>query len=100
MRLLGSYVRLARPHQWTKNLLVLAALVFAAQLQDIHQGRKAFLMFVAFCLVSSAVYVVNDVMDRAADRLHPRKMHRPVAAGKSGPQPRWLSLCCFSRREP
>src|ERR1700750_1546539 len=71
-----------RPGQWTKNLLVFAPLVFAVKLFDFHSDIRAGLGFVVFCALSSAVYLVNDVMDREADREHPRKCLRPIAAGE------------------
>jgi 4-hydroxybenzoate polyprenyltransferase len=77
---LGLVVSL-RPGQWTKNLLVFAPLVFAVRLFDLQSDVKAGLGFLVFCALSSAVYLANDVMDREADRQHPRKRLRPIAAG-------------------
>ncbi len=76
-----SLLLLLRPRQWTKNLLVLAALVFARQYGDSSQVLHALQMLVAFCLASSALYVVNDMLDRASDRLHPVRRFRPIASG-------------------
>ncbi|WP_424183768.1 decaprenyl-phosphate phosphoribosyltransferase [Actinokineospora sp. G85] len=79
--LLRGLVRTARPRQWVKNVLVLAA-PFAGQ--RIFEGAvlvDAAIAFVAFCLVSSAVYLVNDAIDVEADRAHPTKRNRPIAAG-------------------
>src|SRR5688572_14873370 len=70
-----------RPHQWTKNLLVLAPLGFAVRLHDPGAAAAAAAAFVIFCALSGAVYLVNDVADRSTDRLHPLKRHRPIAAG-------------------
>ncbi|MCA9243175.1 MAG: decaprenyl-phosphate phosphoribosyltransferase [Phycisphaerales bacterium] len=78
-------VRLLRPHQWIKNLFVLAALVFGKQLFNANSVIIALLGFFAFCLVSSAVYVLNDLHDRDEDRLHPRKRLRPIASGEVSP---------------
>lgn len=78
-----------RPHQWTKNVFVLAPLVFAQALGDAGSVRRAALAFVAFCLASSAVYLINDIRDREEDRHHPLKCHRPFAAGLV---PVWLGL--------
>lgn len=73
-----------RPHQWVKNLFVAAPLVFAKHLEDGgYLGRTA-LAVAAFCALSGAVYAINDVLDVAADRLHPTKRHRPIAAGELG----------------
>ena len=71
-----------RPKQWTKNVLVLAAPLAAGDLFRASVAGQTAVAFVAFCCVSSAVYCLNDVADREADRLHPRKSRRPVAAGE------------------
>ena len=70
-----------RPEQWTKNLLVLAALIFAQQLFDPAAVRAAAAAFAIFCMLSSVVYLINDVVDRDSDRRHPLKSRRPIAAG-------------------
>lgn len=80
-----SYVRLIRPHQWSKNAVVLAAVVFGGQADQPSQLGKALIAMFAFCLVSSAIYVFNDWHDRAEDRLHPTKCRRPIAAGEVVP---------------
>jgi 4-hydroxybenzoate polyprenyltransferase len=68
-----------RPRQWTKNLLLFAGIVFAARIDEPARWVEAGLAFVAWCLASSAAYLVNDVRDAGADRLHPVKRRRPVA---------------------
>ena len=73
-----------RPRQWTKNLLLFAGIVFAAQLGDASRWAAAITAFVAYCAASSAAYLVNDVRDVAADRLHPVKRGRPIARGELG----------------
>jgi 4-hydroxybenzoate polyprenyltransferase len=78
--------RLLRPQQWLKNLLVLAAPLFAARLFDGAVLARAVLALVAFCMASSAAYALNDVRDRDADRRHPRKSTRPVASGAISPR--------------
>lgn len=77
-----AFARAARPLQWTKNLLVFAGIVFAAELDDTQRWIEALLIFGAFCLASSAAYLVNDVHDVAEDRAHPVKRTRPVASGE------------------
>jgi 4-hydroxybenzoate polyprenyltransferase len=74
-----------RPGQWTKNLFVFAALVFSQQLDNAEAVVKAAVAFFVFCALSSTVYLINDVLDRAQDRRHPLKMHRPIAAGALSP---------------
>jgi len=78
---LGAAVVAVRPWQWVKNLLVFFAPAGAGVLFDVSSWMRLSLAFVAFCLVSSAAYLENDVRDLAADRLDPRKSSRPVAAG-------------------
>ena len=70
-----------RPEQWTKNLVVFAALVFSRRLLDPAAVALALAAFLIFCGLSGAVYLVNDVSDREADRQHPVKARRPIAAG-------------------
>lgn len=79
--LVGGLVRTARPRQWVKNVLVLAAPFAANRMFESEVLVDAALSFVAFCLASSAVYLVNDAIDVAADREHPTKRNRPIAAG-------------------
>jgi len=74
-----------RVRQWTKNLLVLAPLLPAAGAVGLDEVRGAGVAFAMFCLLSSAVYLVNDVVDVPLDRLHPVKQHRPIAAGRVSP---------------
>lgn len=74
-----------RPHQWVKNLLVMASLIFAGKLGDLEAVLSAIAAFMVFCFLSSAVYLLNDVADLEADRAHPRKQYRPVASGRLAP---------------
>jgi 4-hydroxybenzoate polyprenyltransferase len=78
---LPPLLRLLRPHQWVKNVFVLAGVFFAGALSDPGTVAKALEAFAAFCLASSAVYVLNDLLDRKADAGHPRKRTRPLASG-------------------
>jgi 4-hydroxybenzoate polyprenyltransferase len=71
-----------RPKQWTKNGFIFAALVFDRQLFIWASLKRTLLAFVLFCLISSSVYIINDIMDVNADRNHPIKKNRPIAAGK------------------
>ncbi len=71
-----------RPRQWTKNLVVFAALAFAGELLDWRRILLGTAAFVVFCLLSGSVYVLNDVLDMDADRLHATKKSRPVASGE------------------
>lgn len=76
-----AYVRLARPHQYLKNVFVLAPLFFGGRLTDLTVLLHSLAMAVAFCLAASTVYVFNDIKDVEADRNHPTKRKRPLAAG-------------------
>jgi len=78
-------LRLLRPKHWSKNVFVLAPLVFSESLFSPRRSAAAAAAFVCFCLWSSAIYLLNDVVDAAADRQHPRKCRRPVASGRVAP---------------
>jgi 4-hydroxybenzoate polyprenyltransferase len=78
-------LRLMRPRQWTKNLAVFAALIFAGDLLHPALLLKVLFAFVALCLVSSGLYAINDVADAERDRQHPVKRDRPVASGRVSP---------------
>jgi decaprenyl-phosphate phosphoribosyltransferase len=73
-------IQACRPRQWSKNLLVFAAPLFSFRLEA-EVWLRAGGALVAFCLISSAIYLLNDCLDVAADRAHPSKRHRPIAAG-------------------
>jgi 4-hydroxybenzoate polyprenyltransferase len=81
----GGLVTALRPHQWTKNLIVFAGLIFGEHLFDPASGIRAVAAFAVFCALSSAVYLFNDLADREADRLHPIKRFRPIASGAVAP---------------
>jgi 4-hydroxybenzoate polyprenyltransferase len=71
-----------RLKQWTKNVFILAALVFDRQLNNLDALIKTLLGMLLFCLLSSSVYLINDIVDIQADLKHPSKKHRPIASGK------------------
>lgn len=77
----AALLRTLRPHQWVKNLFVLAALVFSKHLFDAGMATRAAIATACFCALSGAVYAFNDVRDVDADRQHPTKRNRPIAAG-------------------
>jgi 4-hydroxybenzoate polyprenyltransferase len=76
-----SLVLSLRPSQWTKNLIIFGALLFGQRLQDPRSVMYASGAFGVFCVLSGVVYLLNDVADREADRIHPLKRRRPIAAG-------------------
>lgn len=78
----SSVVAGARPRQWSKNLLVFAAPAAAGVILQSPALLRASIAFVAFCLLASGTYLINDARDRDFDRLHPTKRYRPVAAGR------------------
>ncbi|GAA5169145.1 decaprenyl-phosphate phosphoribosyltransferase [Pseudonocardia eucalypti] len=78
----GGLIKAARPRQWVKNCLVLAAPLASAQLTHADVLSKIGLAFAAFCMAASAVYLINDSVDVAEDRAHPVKRNRPIAAGR------------------
>jgi 4-hydroxybenzoate polyprenyltransferase len=75
-------IELLRPQQWMKNIFIFAALVFSKNLFHPEFIFTSFIAFISFCLISSAVYIVNDIADVELDRLHPTKKNRPIASGK------------------
>ena len=74
-----------RPYQWAKNVLVFAALFFSLSFLDTRAIKLSIGAFIAFCLVSSSVYLLNDIRDRHSDKLHPVKKDRPIASGALAP---------------
>lgn len=79
---LKDFIASLRPEQWSKNLLIFAALVFADRLGDLRSILLSIGAFVVFCFLSGAVYLVNDVIDYEQDRFHPVKCRRPIASGR------------------
>ncbi len=79
---ISPLIQLARVPHWIKNLIVLLPMFFALEFRRPWAWAMALLAMAAFCLASSAIYVVNDIHDRHRDRLHPRKKDRPIASGR------------------
>jgi 4-hydroxybenzoate polyprenyltransferase len=77
----ASVLRALRVHQWTKNFLVFVPLLMAHRVLDGHALVRSFYAFIAWSLCASSVYLLNDLLDVEADRVHPRKQHRPFASG-------------------
>lgn len=76
------YLKLARPHHWVKNIIVLFPLIFSGQLLQGNKFLEGIWAFLAFSFLASAVYCFNDIRDREKDRAHPTKCQRPVASGE------------------
>ncbi|MBN1610430.1 MAG: decaprenyl-phosphate phosphoribosyltransferase [Polyangiaceae bacterium] len=79
---LTGILKTVRPHQWVKNVFVLAPVVFAKEIFEPSLLKRAAGAFFVFCLLSGAVYTINDLADIKADRQHPLKRHRPIASGR------------------
>jgi len=80
--MISALVKLARPAHWLKNGIIILALIFAGEMADPQKVELAFIAVAIFCLLSSAVYTFNDLIDREVDRKHPLKKQRPIASGQ------------------
>jgi decaprenyl-phosphate phosphoribosyltransferase len=76
-----ALLKTCRPHQWIKNLFVAAPLLFSRRIDDSTAAVRTIIAVGCFCLLSSAVYLLNDIVDVERDRAHPLKRHRPIASG-------------------
>ncbi|HPB32640.1 MAG TPA: UbiA family prenyltransferase, partial [Candidatus Sumerlaeota bacterium] len=85
-----------RPRQWTKNLLLFAGVIFTRNLSNLVLLGRSIAGFALFCALSGAVYLVNDLKDVEADRLHPRKKNRPIASGRLSPGLAWSASVVIS----
>ena len=85
-----------RPRQWTKNAVVFAALVFDLKLGEPDYVAKVVGAFILFCLVSSAIYLLNDLRDAESDRAHPTKRFRPVASGQLAASSAWIGVAALA----
>jgi 4-hydroxybenzoate polyprenyltransferase len=83
-------IKLIRPRQWYKNLVVFLALLFSFHLFKLNDLAMVSLGFISLCLVSSANYIINDIIDRDKDKLNPEKKGRPIASGKIGVLEAWF----------
>lgn len=82
MQALIGLLRTMRPHQWTKNVIIFAGLVFDGQLTNMNSLIRVVIGFVLLCFVASTIYIINDLVDIEADRQHPRKKNRPLPSGQ------------------
>lgn len=85
MKIFWYIVKSMRPWQWTKNFVLFAGVVFSRRFYDLDLVERSFLGFGVFCLLSGAVYLINDVLDRKRDREHPDKKGRPITMGLLNP---------------
>lgn len=84
-----NYLKLMRVHHYIKNLLVLAALACSGQLFNLQKLSSGFFAFLAFCMTSSVVYIINDIRDKEKDQNHPTKCMRPIASGAVSVRNAW-----------
>jgi 4-hydroxybenzoate polyprenyltransferase len=82
-KIIGAF-KIIRPSHWLKNIFIFAPLIFAKHLFDLPYVWREMLAFFGFCIISSIIYVVNDIFDCEADKLHPIKRNRPLASGVIG----------------
>lgn len=85
-----AFIKTIRPEQWSKNLILLAGLIFSRQFGHFDKTFDAFIALAAFCLLSSAVYVFNDIKDVHRDKAHPVKCKRPLASGILSRNTAWI----------
>lgn len=79
--MLKAILKTMRPRQWIKNVAIFVVLIFDRQLTNFDSFRQILVGFLLFCLISSCVYIINDIIDVEADSKHPKKCKRPIAAG-------------------
>ncbi|MBF0489406.1 MAG: decaprenyl-phosphate phosphoribosyltransferase [Candidatus Omnitrophica bacterium] len=77
-----TFIDVLRLRQWVKNLFIISPLIFSGRFNEIHLWLHCLLTMAAFCLVSSGMYIINDLVDLNEDRRHPKKAQRPLAAGR------------------
>ena len=94
---ISSVIKLMRPHQYVKNIFIFLPIFFAMRITDVTALTHAFIAFIAFSLVSSSIYVLNDYFDIEADKIHPKKKNRPLASGAiSKSEAKKIMLALFS----
>ena len=95
--ILQAVLKQLRIRQWTKNALLYAGLIFSGQFTNLDAWLQSTVGFFAFCMLSSSGYVLNDILDREADKNHPKKRLRPIASGAISPSLGWvIFLTCFA----
>lgn len=92
LSVIGALLRTMRPKQWVKNTVIYAALVFDRQLTDLNAILRTTAGFVIFCLLSGIVYIINDIVDVEADKIHPDKKNRPIASGDLPVNTAWAAV--------
>jgi decaprenyl-phosphate phosphoribosyltransferase len=82
---MNNIIKMIRPKHWIKNIFIFAPIVFSLNFTKLIYLQKSLIVFISFCLIASAVYVINDLVDKNSDRNHPIKKNRPIASGKVKP---------------
>ena len=98
-----SFLHAIRPKQWSKNLIIFLAFFFTVKetwspvwmVETLSLLPRIFLAFAVFCLLSSAIYLINDIFDIEKDKLHPRKRLRPIASGQLPIWVAWIASVVF-----
>lgn len=85
-----KYLRLARPRQWSKNIFIFAGLIFSRQFYNTDDILSTVYAFFIFSLLSSSIYILNDILDYEEDKVHPIKSKRPIAAGEIERRRAWI----------
>jgi 4-hydroxybenzoate polyprenyltransferase len=93
--MLLALLKTMRPKQWAKNGFLFVGLIFDRQLINPPALARIFAGFLLFCLLSSVVYIINDLADVEADRQHPRKRFRPIASGRLSPRAAWTAMAAI-----
>jgi len=93
--MLKTIIKAMRIEQWYKNLVIFVGLIFSLNITNIHMFSYTTAAFVVFCILSSGVYLVNDIKDAESDRLHPKKRNRPIASGKLPINIAWILASFF-----
>lgn len=88
--MLKPYIKLMRPHHYIENVLGFMPLICSGQFFAKEKFCFGILAFVTFCVISSAVYIINDICDKEKDRLHPTKQNRPIASGAVSVKSAWI----------
>lgn len=94
--MVSALLKSSRPHQWIKNIFVAAPLVFSRKIDDLPSVLHTLIVVFGFCLLSSAVYLWNDIVDVEKDRNHPLKRHRPIASGNLSIKTAKWAVACFA----
>ncbi len=93
--MIKKIAQLARPHQYIKNLFVLAPIFFSGLILDVDFLLQSLYAFILFSLAASSIYILNDIMDVDEDKSHPIKKNRPIASGSVPVSTAWVILTCF-----